>query len=41
MGAKGEKVEVDPENYRIYEGKLYLFYKNFFSNTLDDWKKKK
>lgn len=39
MGAKGEKVEVDPENYRIYEGKLYLFYKNFFSNTLDDWKK--
>lgn len=39
MGAKGEKVEVDPENYKITNGTLYLFYKNFFSNTLDDWNK--
>ncbi len=39
MGAKGEKVEVDPENYKIVNGSLNLFYKNFFSNTLDDWNK--
>ncbi len=39
MGAKGEKVEVDPENYKIVNGTLNLFYKNFFSNTLDDWNK--
>ena len=39
MGAKGEKVEVDPENFKIVNGTLNLFYKNFFSNTLDDWNK--
>ena len=39
MGAKGEKVEVDPENYKIVNGTLNLFYKSFFSNTLDDWNK--
>jgi hypothetical protein len=37
--AKGEKVEVDIKNYKITNGKLYLFYKGFFSNTLDDWNK--
>jgi YHS domain-containing protein len=39
MGVKGEKVEVDPENFKIVNGVLNLFYKNFFSNTLDDWNK--
>jgi YHS domain-containing protein len=39
MGAKGEKVEVDPENFKIINGTLNLFYKNFFSNTIDDWNK--
>ncbi|CAH0994287.1 hypothetical protein EMA8858_00396 [Emticicia aquatica] len=39
MGAKGEKVEVDPENFKIVNGTLNLFYRNFFSNTLDDWNK--
>jgi YHS domain-containing protein len=37
IGAKGEKVEPDPENFKIVNGKVNLFYKNFFSNTLDDW----
>ncbi|HEY0742587.1 MAG TPA: YHS domain-containing (seleno)protein [Chryseosolibacter sp.] len=37
MGAKGEKVEVDPETFKIVEGKLYLFYNRFFNNTLDSW----
>ena len=39
MGAKGEKVEVDPETFKIIQGKLYLFYNAFFNNTLKDWNK--
>jgi len=39
MGATGEKVSVDPENYKILDGKLYLFYKSFFNNTLKSWNK--
>lgn len=39
MGSKGEKVEVDPETFKILNGKLYLFYHTFFSNTLTDWNK--
>ncbi len=39
MGAKGEKVEINPETFKIVEGKLYLFYNHFFSNTLTDWNK--
>jgi YHS domain-containing protein len=38
MGAKGTKVEVDPENFLIVNGKNYLFYKDFFNNTIDSWK---
>jgi YHS domain-containing protein len=40
MGAKAEKVEVDPETFKIVEGKLYLFYNKLFTNTLDSWNKK-
>jgi YHS domain-containing protein len=39
MGAKGEKVGVDPETFKIVDGKLYLFYNKFFNNTLDSWNK--
>ncbi len=39
MGDNGEKVEVDPETYKIINGKLYLFYNAFFNNTLNDWNK--
>lgn len=39
MGSSGEKVEVDPETFKIINGKLYLFYHTFFSNTLTDWNK--
>ena len=39
MGAKGEKVEVDPETYKIVGGKLYLFYNKYFNNTLKSWNK--
>ena len=39
MGAKGEKVEVNPETFKIVDGKLYLFYNKFFNNTLNSWNK--
>ena len=39
MGAKGEKVEIDPETFKITDGKLYVFYNRFFNNTLKDWNK--
>ena len=37
--AKGEKVEIDPETFKIANDKLYLFYNKFFNNTLKDWNK--
>lgn len=39
MGAKGEKVEVDPETFKVLNGKLYLFYNKYFNNTLKSWDK--
>jgi len=39
MGSTGEKVEVDPETFKILNGKLYLFYNKFFNNTLKSWNK--
>lgn len=39
MGAKGEKVSIDPATFKIVNAKLYLFYNKFFNNTLKDWNK--
>jgi len=39
MGSYGEKVEINPETFKITDGKLYLFYNAFFNNTLKDWNK--
>lgn len=39
MGNDGTKVEVDPETFKIVDGKLYLFYNSFFTNTLKLWNK--
>jgi YHS domain-containing protein len=39
MGASGEKVDVDPQTFKILNGKLYLFYNRFFNNTLKSWNK--
>lgn len=39
MGSKGEKVEVNPETFKIVDGKLYLFYNAYFNNTLESWNK--
>ncbi|MBI1840883.1 MAG: YHS domain protein [Verrucomicrobia bacterium] len=37
--AKGEKVEVDPANFKITQGRLFLFFKAFYDNALKDWVK--
>ncbi len=39
MGDSGEKVKINPKAYKIVEGKLYLFYKKIFNNTLKSWNK--
>jgi hypothetical protein len=39
MGKTGEKVKIDPETYKVVNGKLYLFYNFWGNNTLEDWNK--
>jgi YHS domain-containing protein len=39
MGETGEKVKIDPETFKILDGKLYLFYNFWGTNTLKDWNK--
>jgi YHS domain-containing protein len=39
MGDSNEKVSVNPETFKIKNGKLYLFYNAFFNNTLKSWNK--
>ena len=37
--ASGDKVKIDPETFKIIDGKLYLFYNFRFTNTLKSWNK--
>lgn len=39
MGAKGTKVEIDPTNFKVKGGRLFLFYKSLFADALKDWNK--
>lgn len=39
MGSTGEKVEIDPETFKVKDGKLYLFYHSWTNNTLTKWNK--
>jgi YHS domain-containing protein len=39
MGKEGTKVEVDPDTFKIIDGKLYLYYNKYFNNTLKSWNK--
>lgn len=39
MGDNGEKVEIDPETFKVIDGKTYLFYNKYFTNTLVSWNK--
>jgi YHS domain-containing protein len=37
IGAKNEKVTINPETFEIRVGKLYLFYNSWGVNTLKSW----
>ena len=37
--AKGEKVEIDPTNFKVTDGRLFLFFKAFYANAIKDWSK--
>lgn len=37
--ADGYKFDIDPENYKITDGKLYLFYKGWRGDAKKDWVK--
>ncbi len=37
--ADGDKVRIDPETFKIIDGKLFLFYNFRFTNTLKPWNK--
>ena len=39
IGLKGEKVSINPKTFEIRDGKLYLFYNAWGTNTLDLWNK--
>ncbi len=39
MSVTGDKVKIDPETFKIVDGKLNLFYNFFFNNTLKEWNK--
>ncbi len=39
MGANNERVEIDPETFKIVDSKLYLFYHTWSNNTLTKWNK--
>ena len=36
---KGEKVEIDPTNFKVTNGRLFLFFKAFYANAIKDWNK--
>lgn len=37
IGIKGEKVSINPKTFEIRDGKLYLFYNAWGTNTLSLW----
>jgi len=37
MGSYSDKVTINPKTFEIRDGKLYLFYNAYFTNTLDKW----
>jgi YHS domain-containing protein len=39
MGATNTKVEIDPETFKIVNGKLFLFFHSWVNNTLLKWNK--
>ncbi len=40
MGDGGRKVAIDPTNFKVKNGRLFLFYKSAFGDALKDWNKR-
>ena len=38
--ADGDKVDIEPTNYKVTNGRLFLFYKGLLGNAKKDWDKK-
>lgn len=39
MAVRGEKVDINPEFYKIVNGRNVLFFKSFYANALTNWEK--
>jgi len=39
MGESGEKVKIDPDTFKVVDGRLCLYYNFWGNNTLVDWNK--
>jgi len=39
IGKDGSKVTPNPLNYKVVEGKIYLFYDDWFTDTKKEWNK--
>ncbi|MBP6828338.1 MAG: hypothetical protein KA165_17360 [Saprospiraceae bacterium] len=39
MAVRGEKVDINPECYKIVNGRNVLFFKTFYANALTNWEK--
>ena len=39
MADGGRKVEIDPKNFKVTDGRLFLFYKGLFQDAQDFWNK--
>jgi hypothetical protein len=37
MGARSAKVEVEPESYRLTDGRLHLFFDAWYDDTRSSW----
>lgn len=40
MGDRGAKVEIDPANFKVKDGRLFLFYKSLLADAKKDWDKR-
>jgi len=39
--ADGKKVEVDPKRFEVHDGRLFLFYRDWFTDTLKPWQEQR
>lgn len=39
--ADGKKVEVNPKRFEVHDGRLFLFYRDWFTDTLKPWQEQR